>query len=50
MRYQASTWTGSRLSRVGQRQPDGADLMPARREAVEDPPRDDEVRLARRSG
>jgi hypothetical protein len=29
---------------VRQRQPDGADLLPSRRQAVEDPARDDEMR------
>src|SRR5204863_2937487 len=33
------------VNKMGQRQPDRADLLPARREVVEDPPRDDEVCL-----
>ena len=33
-----------RVQQVRQRQPDGADLLPARRQAVEHPPRDDEMR------
>jgi hypothetical protein len=32
------------VEQVGQRQPHGADLLPARNEAVEDPPRHHEVR------
>ena len=36
---------GQQVQQVGQRQPHGADLLPARREAVEDAPRDDQVRL-----
>ena len=35
---------GERVQQVRQRQPDGADLLPSRRQAVEDAPRDDEVR------
>ena len=34
-----------RVEEMRQRQPHGADLLPARRQAVEDAPRDDEVRL-----
>jgi len=33
----------NRVEQVGQRQPDGADLLPAGRDAVGDPARDDEV-------
>ncbi len=33
------------VDQMGQGQPDGADLLPAGRQAVEDAPRDDEVRL-----
>ena len=33
------------IQQVRQRQPDGADLLPARRDAVDDAPRDDQVRL-----
>ena len=32
-----------RVQQMGQRQPDGADLLPSRRDAVEDSARDDEV-------
>ncbi len=34
---------GNRVDEMRQRQPDGADLLPARRDAVDDPARDDEM-------
>ena len=34
-----------RVDQMGQRQPDGADLLPARRDVVDDAARDDEMRL-----
>ena len=44
VRYERVDLDRQHVEQVRQRQPDGADLLPAGRQAVEDPPRDDEVR------
>ena len=50
VRYERVHLHRQRVEQMRQRQPDGADLLPAGREAVEDAARDDQVRRARRSG